>query len=352
MASAMDHAQLKLDEKVTVSAIPAPTCYLCRSSGALIYRQLADRLFSAPGKWDIRACTNDSCGLLWLDPKPVESDLGELYRDYYTHSDLERNSFLRRLFAPIRDGYLSRLCGYQHRALGSLSRLSSYALNLYPPKRSDFDFPMRYLSGRPKGRLLDIGCGAGLTVAIAHNSGWSAEGLDLDPAAVANVRAKGLRARTGLLPELALRAGFYDVVTMNHVIEHLFDPLKILLECSRILRPGGLLLINTPNAQSLGHRWFREAWVALDPPRHLHLFSAKSLDRLIEVAGFKVTALESATGRAAGVITASRSIRRTGHFDMREAPTAYGRIGEVVEWSVGLLQTVGEELRVVAQKLP
>jgi 2-polyprenyl-3-methyl-5-hydroxy-6-metoxy-1,4-benzoquinol methylase len=349
MTSRLDKIQLK-DGSAELKVIPAPNCCLCRRPGALLYKHLEDRLFSAPGKWNIRSCPNPDCGLLWIDPKPVEADLGKLYKQYYTHSDADRNSLPRRLFASIRNGYLHRLCGYRDGAIGRLSHFSSYALELYPPKRSDFEFPMGYLRGRAKGKLLDLGCGAGLSLEVAHNSGWLAEGIDVDSAALANVRSKGLRARTGALPELGLPSASYEVVAMNHVIEHLYDPLKILIECARILQPGGLLLINTPNTGSLGHRWFKQAWVALDPPRHLHLFSARSLRALVGAAGFTITTLEAATGRAAGVLTASRSIRRTGRFDMRQAPSTYGRVGEMIEWAVNLLREAGEELRVVGQK--
>lgn len=332
-----------------VSAVPARLCYLCKSPGNSVYQDLGDRLFFAQGRWDIRECKNRQCGLLWLDPRPRESELGELYKDYYTHSDTERNSLPRQAFTVIRDSYLSRLGGFEGGA-DLRQRLLSYVLELYPPKRNDFDFPMRYLRGRPKGRLLDLGCGAGLTLELAHRSGWDAEGIDPDSEAVANVQRKGLRARTGLLPELHLPAASYDAIVMNHVIEHLHDPLKIALECFRLLREGGLLLINTPNTESMGHRRFGVDWVALDPPRHLHLFAACSLRRLVEAAGFSVTELEAATGRAAGVLTASRAIARTGRFDMREAPTLYGRALELVEWMLSFRRPAGEEIRLVGQK--
>ncbi len=182
-----------------VATTPALTCYICGGSSDLVYQGIRDRLFSAPGTWSVRRCADAQCGLMWLDPKPLESELGKLYADYYTHADPERSSLARRLFKSIRDGYLNRLCGYNSATVTQVEKVASLLLDFYPPKRSDFDFPMRYLRHFPKGRLLDVGCGAGLTLEVAQNSGWSAEGIDVDQRAVDNTRSKGLRAKVGIL---------------------------------------------------------------------------------------------------------------------------------------------------------
>ncbi len=336
-----------------VATTPALNCYLCGGFGNLVYQGLRDRLFSAPGVWKIRRCADSRCGLMWLDPKPLESELGKLYADYYTHADPERGSPARRLFKYIRDGYLNRLCGYNGTNITQIEKVASLLLDFYPPKRSDFDFPMRYLRLLPKGRLLDVGCGAGLTLELAQNSGWAAEGIDVDRKAVENACGKGLRAKVGILSELEFPAGSFDAVVMNHVIEHLYDPAQSLRECRRILRTGGHLLVNTPNTQSLGHQWFGEHWVAIDSPRHLHLFPSKSLRTLVERAGFDEITVDSAMGRAAGVLSASKSIRDTSRFDMSQTPKLYGRFTEMVEWAVGFWRdSAGEELRLVARKPP
>ncbi len=338
--------------QMEVAALPAMTCYVCGASGDIIYRNIHDRLFAAPGVWNIRRCHNSSCGLLWLDPKPLESELGKLYANYYTHRDPERNSLPRQIFQYLRDGYLNRICGYKSTTITSTQKLSSVLLNLYPPKRSDFDFPMLYLRKLPKGRLLDVGCGAGLTLELAQNSGWLAEGVDVDEAAVENARNKGLNADSGKLDQLKFPAESFDAVVLNHVIEHVYDPSAMLRECWRILRHNGCLLVNTPNSKSLGHEWFGKDWVALDPPRHLHVFAASSLKTLVAAAGFAGIAIEPASGRAAGVLTASRSIRNTGRFDMSQTPDLRGRFAEAIAWTSGFWRlAAGEELRLAAQKI-
>src|SRR6185503_20402485 len=76
-----------LDRQATdqIRSTPCPDCYLCGATGDVLYDSLKDRLFGAPGYWNIRICPNAACGLLWLDPMPVEEDLVKAYHSYYTH---------------------------------------------------------------------------------------------------------------------------------------------------------------------------------------------------------------------------------------------------------------------------
>src|SRR5690348_6884927 len=70
---------------VEIRSRSCPNCYLCKASGKLLYEGLTDRLFDAPGSWSLKLCPNPSCGLIWLDPMPIESDIAKAYERYYTH---------------------------------------------------------------------------------------------------------------------------------------------------------------------------------------------------------------------------------------------------------------------------
>jgi SAM-dependent methyltransferase len=85
---------------------------------------------------------------------------------------------------------------------------------------------------------------------------------------------------------------------MGHVIEHLHDPAAALAECRRVLRPGGMLWVATPNLDAPGHRRFGPDYVQLDPPRHLVLFTRRSLAALLERAGFTGIADQPAVPQA------------------------------------------------------
>ena len=158
-----------------------------------------------------------------------------------------------------------------------------------PARGALVDREIRHLPAIPGGRLLDVGCGSGAFLVQMAALGWRAQGIDPDPAAVASAREAGLSVTQGTLADLDLdeHAGAFDAVTLSHVIEHLHDPAEDLRRVHRLLRPGGLLWIATPNLEALGLRRFGRDWLGLDPPRHLVLFTRASLERLLRDTGFE-----------------------------------------------------------------
>jgi 2-polyprenyl-3-methyl-5-hydroxy-6-metoxy-1,4-benzoquinol methylase len=111
--------------------------------------------------------------------------------------------------------------------------------------------------------------------------GWKVEGLDFDEQAVRRARnIYRLNVKQGTLEEARYPDHSFDAVTLRHVIEHLADPLKTLRECLRVLRPGGTLVVVTPNSESLGHGLTHEYWRGLEVPRHLEYFFADGAEAL------------------------------------------------------------------------
>jgi len=96
------------------------------------------------------------------------------------------------------------------------------------------------------------------------------------------------------------------------VIEHLLDPIATLIECAACLRPGGKLVIATPNTASRGHRHFGRSWLHLDPPRHINLFNAGTLTEVARRAGFRVASVTSPSSSAHFVWQASTMIEERG----------------------------------------
>jgi 2-polyprenyl-3-methyl-5-hydroxy-6-metoxy-1,4-benzoquinol methylase len=138
-----------------------------------------------------------------------------------------------------------------------------------------------------QGSILDIGCGRGLFLDLMRKAGWSVMGTEVSPAAAGAVReARGIPVVSGDPQGWGLRDGTMDVITLSHVLEHLLRPAQMIEECSRLLKPGGLLLCAVPNMASLQARVGRGAWFHLDIPRHVHHFSDAGLIRLLEAKGF------------------------------------------------------------------
>lgn len=138
------------------------------------------------------------------------------------------------------------------------------------------------------GKLLDVGCGAGSFLMLAQSVGWDVVGLDPDPKAAANAADQGLTVHNGGVEYFNGETELFDVITMNHVIEHLHEPVKVLKACYALLKPEGELWLETPNIDSFGHARFGKNWRGLETPRHLVLFSRHSLSLCFIRAGFPV----------------------------------------------------------------
>lgn len=134
--------------------------------------------------------------------------------------------------------------------------------------------------------------------------------METDPEAVERARERhGLTVHLGRLGDLRFPESSFDAVTMKHVIEHVHDPVGLVRECLRLLKPRGRLVLVTPNVNGLGHRWFGENWRGLEPPRHLHLFTPWALGICASRAGFPHPEVSSTPGDADGMIRESMKLR-------------------------------------------
>ena len=245
-----------------------PFCTLCAERGELLYARLSDSLFGAPGQWNLFKCPRSNCGLIWLNPAPLPAELHKVYAHYYTH-DATAESLGRKAVRLLYNG---------------LSKLIQWPIGLAQARRR---MEYLYLDDKFSGRLLDIGCGDGAYLRFMAARGWKAEGIDLDEQALKRARdLYRLNVSQGTLEEKDYTDSSFDAVTLRHVIEHLPDPLGTLRHCLRILRPGGTLVVVTPNSESLGHGITHEYWRGLEVPRHLNIFSLTALRRCARELGF------------------------------------------------------------------
>jgi len=171
------------------------------------------------------------------------------------------------------------------------------------------DQKFRYLPRPiPGSRVLDVGFGSGAFLENAMAAGWEVAGVDQDEKAVTNAKVRGLNVRQGGIEEYADEPESFDAITLSHVIEHVHDPVAVLHGVFGRLKPGGMLYLDTPNLESLGHRDFRRNWLHLDPPRHLVIFCRNSILRVLEEAGFNSIRFLTRTNEYLHVFKASYCI--------------------------------------------
>lgn len=264
-------------------------CPVCGGTDTSVYYDDAkdNTFFTVPGTWTYHRCQR--CGSAFLNPRPTEDSIHRAYASYYTHtrSDTRTESYaelspVRRLRRRLANGYLNWRYGCDRRpasALGIPVALTS------PGYRRRLDLSHRWLPSSP-GTLLDVGCGNGGFLQLARQCGWKVSGTEPDPTAAARVRSMGIEIISGGLHAAVKKNLKFDVITMNHVIEHVHRPVETLRLCAQALVPGGRLWIQTPNFSSLGRQYFETNWRGLEAPRHLVLFTDSSLRAALTAAGF------------------------------------------------------------------
>jgi SAM-dependent methyltransferase len=140
------------------------------------------------------------------------------------------------------------------------------------------------------GQILDVGCGAGFFLRALNAKNWERFGVEISPEAAqaaANVLGNA-RIFTGTIFDAALENEFFDTVAFWSALEHTNQPRAQLLEARRILKPGGTLIIQVPNAASYQAKYFKGDWFALDAPRHRYHFNLPTLNRALQDAEFEI----------------------------------------------------------------
>jgi SAM-dependent methyltransferase len=269
----------------------AGKCLICGQDCRVVLSGLQDDRFGAPGAYDILRCSN--CGLEQTWPRPPAWELRELYEIFY-NAGVEPGS----AYQSLRERFLAS--GW-------------YRLWLH------WDGDMSFHLRRGLGRLLDLGCNEGRGLSLYARNGFTAEGLEINARAAAQARQRGFSVFTGTLEEFTPPAP-YEVVVLSNVLEHAADPVAMLSQVRRLLRPGGQVWISCPNAGSIWRAFFGRQWINWHVPFHLWHFSPRTLEDVLNRAGFRLTEISTftpalwlaqslLTGRGSGAGRANRLLR-------------------------------------------
>ena len=138
-----------------------------------------------------------------------------------------------------------------------------------------------------RGHLIEIGAANGSFLRAARDAGFDVQGIEPGDAAAEVARASGLPVRTGTLDDPTIERGAWDVVVLLQTVEHLPAPGAALDRLHALLRPGGLLVMTTPNQHSWLARVMGRRWFEYKPPEHLFLFTPRTIAALLARAGFE-----------------------------------------------------------------
>ncbi len=236
-------------------------CPVCQSDAPDLYLRVADRFALAQGPvYCLQRCR--ACGMVYLNPRPVEADSSH----YYQH----------QAYLPFA-------------SLTSRPTVTQRVYNFF--RRRNLNWKRRLIARlQPRGALLDVGCGTGEFLAVMRAAGWQVRGLERDANAAHWGREQlQLDIQVGSVSDL--QQGSYDVITLWHVLEHFYSPQTALQRLRENLADKGALIIAVPNLASVDAGIYGADWIALDTPRHVNHFAPATLTRLARACGLHVRAL-------------------------------------------------------------
>ncbi len=245
-------------------------CLLCGSENKrVVYSDCRDRMYRKPGRFRIVSC--QVCGFSFLDPRPSSDEIHRFYEGYWLHEQASGETIRSMNLGGIKEK-IKHFAFYPY-----FRKYGATGLDLLP---QDF-------SGN---RLLDVGCGNGGFLKHYQDNGWKIYGVDFSPDAILSAK-KLLSVDTlyyGELTDCHFKDKSFDVITMYHLLEHVYDPVATLEEVRRTLKEDGLLVLRVPNIDSWESKVFGRNWMPLEVPRHLSHFSVSILSNFLERNGLKV----------------------------------------------------------------
>lgn len=188
----------------------------------------------------------NKCGLVFLNPRPQKKYIGKYYssENYWDKKANPKKAY-------------------------------KYLLNIINCKIS-------------KGRILDVGAATGLFLRNFKNKKWEIEGTDVSKIAIDYAKEKyGIKLKLGDFIDIKFQENYFDVITFNNVLEHVYKPKETLIKVHKVLKDGGMVLITVPNLDSIGLTLFKQNWYALDVPRHFYHFTPTILKKMLIESGFK-----------------------------------------------------------------
>ena len=275
-----------------------------------------DRISGVQGEFQVVECT--TCGLLRTNPRPTAATIGSYYPDsygpYHTTAGAPPAASRRPLLEDIK-----RLLGLDQRRLPPVS----------------------------PGRLLEIGCASGSFMEEMRQKGWLCEGIEFSPTAAEVARKRGFNVQVGAVEDAAPPAQPYDVVVAWMVLEHLHDPPAVLRRVREWTRRDGYLVFSVPDSGALERRAFGNAWHAWHLPNHLYHYNKKTIQRVLDAAGWEIAAIRWQRNPGNLISSLENKARDAGMeraaqlFSAMRNGAAFGKLRLALGWFLGVARQSG-----------
>lgn len=236
------------------------SCPICDGNQIEVFLKTKDFTFSDES-FTVQKC--NSCGFRFTNPIPLEKDLGSYYGadNYMSHATKSRKGLMPFVYKRVR--------------------------------KMNLNIKLRLVKKYAKAKsILDIGAGNGFFLNAARTAGFHVQGLEPDDKAreVANSDFKlDLNPPESIA---SIESDSLDVITMWHVLEHVYHLKRDIKEISRVLKDDGALILALPNIDSYDSKYYKEYWDGLDLPLHLYHFTPKDVSNLFEQIGMEVVEMK------------------------------------------------------------
>lgn len=234
-------------------------------------RTAPDRINNLPGTFHLSRCKR--CRLVFQDPRPNESHIHKYYPDKTGYFALPKNS--RGTLARIRSLMIRTFYGPPSRTMARAAKpflwpIRKYLLSTAPTPRFV-----------PGGRVLDIGCSHGGLLKNLEEMGWKTAGIEPNKTAATAAQKRGLAVKNCRIEDARFPKGHFDAIILNMVLEHLYDPKKVLRKIDPWLKKGGELIIAIPYFEGMEFRRFKNHAYGLQLPAHTYFFNKDHFKTLL-----------------------------------------------------------------------
>ena len=208
---------------------------------------------------------NPETGILETHPKPTLAELPKYYdsQEYISHNQKSL-------------GIIS-FCYKQVRSISTKRKIKICTKHI------------KGMSLKKRARILDVGCGTGHFLAKCLEKGWTVKGIENNMNARNALPSKISKDVVERVEPLIDQPEKFDVITMWHSLEHLYDLNAAIQDMKKLLNPKGVILVACPNHKSFDASFYKENWAAYDVPRHLWHFDKNAMKDLFSTHNFQLT---------------------------------------------------------------